>query len=84
MQVAIDDERRDFHRAAALFDFGFSFGFDVAMRIFVEPHREVAVELDEFLLLRFNLEHEAFAKSRAPTPAGSRCCTRSMARRARS
>jgi hypothetical protein len=43
-----------------------------------------AIQMVKLVLLRRNLNQQALAQVAAPTPAGSRCCTRSIARRIRS
>ncbi len=71
IQVAIDDERRHFHAAAALFDFRLGLRLEAAMRIvLVQIRLAFGVKMAEFLLLRGDLDQQALAQVARPDAGG--------------
>ena len=82
-QVLVHNQRRHFHRPPPLFKLRLGLGPEAAvrMRIRLRP-RPAAAPYNwlKLLLLRRNLDQQALAQIARPTPAGSRCCTRSMPR----
>ena len=74
-----DNQCRHFHGAPAFFDLCLGFGFQ-ARDADLLAIRSCAIELCSTPLLRLNLEQQALAQIAVhATPAGSRCCTRSIA-----
>ncbi len=62
MQVVIDDERRNFHGAAALLELGFSLRAEAAMRVGAVFLGAAGKDLGKLALLGGNLDHQALAQ----------------------